>query len=104
MMGIGITLFVVIALILAIWIFIEVRRFRHKALAIFLIVLILFTYLSFTSVIKEKDIDFKTITGLTTATRLYFSWLGSIFGNLKTITTNAIRMNWKDNTTIEQKK
>ena len=103
-MRIGITLFVVIALILAIWIFIEVRRFRHKALAIFLIVLILFTYLSFTSVIKEEDIDFKTITGLTTATKLYFSWLGSIFGNLKTITTNAIRMNWKDNATIEQKK
>jgi len=62
--------------------------------------LILFTYFSFTATLKGKDLDLKTISGLTTATKLYFTWLGSMFGNLKTITTNAIKMNWKSNETI----
>jgi len=99
-MEIGVTLFVVAILIIAIWLIIEVKRFKHKALAVFLIAMILFTYFGFTATLKGKDIDLKTISGLTTATRLYFAWLGSIFGNLKRITTNAIQMNWKSNETI----
>jgi len=99
-MKIGVTLFVIGILIIAIWLIIEVKRFKHKALAVFLIALILFTYFSFTATLKGKDLDLKTISGLTTATKLYFTWLGSMFGNLKTITTNAIKMNWKSNETI----
>ena len=93
-MAIGLTLFIIAILIIAIWVIIEFKRFRHKLLALFLIALILFTYLSFTAVLKGKDIDFKTVPGITEAGRLYFSWLGSIFGNLKSITTNAVKMDW----------
>jgi len=99
-MKIGVTLFVIGILIIAIWLIIEVKRFKHKALAVFLIALILFTYFSFTATLKGKDLDLKTISGLTTATKLYFTWLGSMFVNLKTITTNEIKMNWKSNETI----
>ncbi len=94
-MAVGVTLLVVAVLIIAIWVVIEIKRFRHKLFAIFLIVLILFTYLSFTAVLKGKDIDFKTGAGLKEAGRLYVSWLGSIFGNLKSITTHAVDMEWK---------
>ncbi len=96
-MEVGITLFVVAILIIAIWVIIEMKRFRHKLFAIFLIVLILFTYISFTVTLKGKDIDFTSISGLTTATKLYFAWIGSVFGNLKTITTNAVKMEWSTN-------
>ena len=94
-MVIGPTLLVVAVLIVAVWVIIEIKRFKHKVFAIFLIALILFTYLSFAVVIKGEDIDFKTGAGLKRAGQLYFSWLGSLFGNLKSITTHAIDMDWK---------
>ena len=94
-MVIGPTLLVVAVLIVAVWVIIEIKRFKHKVFAIFLIALILFTYLSFIVVIKGEDIDFKTGAGLKQAGQLYFSWLGSLFGNLKSITTHAIDMDWK---------
>ncbi|MFH1327038.1 MAG: hypothetical protein ABIH59_02840 [archaeon] len=93
-MVIGITLFIVAILIAVIWVFIEVKRLRHKVFAMFLIALILFSYLSFTLVLKGKDIDIKTIPGMVEAGKLYFSWLGSIFSNFKIITSNAIRLDW----------
>ena len=94
-MIIGTTLLIVGILVVGIWIVIEFKRFRHKLLAVFLIMLIIFTYVSFLVTIKGKDINFKSIDGFREAGTLYFSWLGSVFGNLKTITTNAVKMDWK---------
>ena len=94
-MVIGGTLLIVLLLVGAIWIFVEVKRFKHKAFAMLLIVLIIFTYLSFVATIKGKDINLKTMDGMKEAGGLYFSWLGSVFSNLKTITANAIHMDWK---------
>jgi len=65
-------------------------------------IIILFSYFSFVYSIKGKDIDFKTIEGIKTAGQLYFSWLGNSFSNFKTITANAIHLDWKaENTTKE---
>jgi ABC-type microcin C transport system permease subunit YejE len=100
-MAIGTTLITVVVLVVAIWIFIEMKRFKHKIFAILLILLILFTYMSFAATIKGKDLDFKSIDGIKEAGQLYFSWLGSIFGNLKSLTSNAISMNWSVNKTPE---
>lgn len=101
-MVIGITLFVISVLIIAIWIIIEIKRMKHKLMAIFLIGLILFLYLSFSFVFKSQDIEWKTIPGLMKGTNLYFSWLGSAFGNLKSITSYAIKQDWKGNETAEK--
>ena len=94
-MAIGVTLLVIAVLLIAIWVIFEVKRFRHKLFAIFLILLILFTYLSFTAVLKGKEVDIKTVSGLKEAGSLYVTWLGSIFGNLRSITTHAVDMDWK---------
>ena len=98
-MTIGITLLVVSVLIIAIWVIIEMQRMRHKVFAIFLIALVLFSYLSFSFVFNEKEINFTSIKGITTAATLYFSWMGTVFSNFKSITTKAIKMNWKGNET-----
>jgi len=82
--------------ILAIWILIEIKRMKHKFFAIFLIALILFTYVSFSITMKNNNLDLKTIEGLSKATKLYFLWLGSAFGNVKSITANAIKMDWSE--------
>jgi hypothetical protein len=38
---------------------------------------------------------------VTEAGRIYLSWLGTIFTNAKSITTNAIKMDWKGNVSAE---
>ena len=92
-------LILVVVLIAVIWLFIEFKRFRHKMLAVFLIVLILFTYISFSSVIRGKNIDLKTFAGIKEAGHLYVLWLGNAFKNVKVVTSNVINMNWNVNDT-----
>lgn len=93
-MGIGITLLVVGALVALIYVVIEFKRFKHKIFAFALIGLIVFTYFSFSIVVKKHDLDLGSASGIVDAGKLYFSWLGSIFGNFKSITANAIKMDW----------
>ena len=64
--------------------------------------MILFTYISFNVLFKGQDIDYKTVPGVMEAGKLYFAWLGSIVGNVKSITTHAIKMNWKSNSTVSE--
>jgi len=89
-----VTFLSIIVLVVVVWILLETKKFKHKVLEIFIIFLILFTYFSFTFVLSGKNIDLSTLDGISKAGSIYFSWLGSVFQNLKTITTNAIRMNW----------
>jgi hypothetical protein len=97
MVEFGITLFIVAILIIAIWVIIEVKRLRHKIFALFLIALILFTYVSFTVSLRGQDIDMTTVPGVMAASKLYMSWLVSVFNNLKSITTQAISLDWIPN-------
>jgi hypothetical protein len=94
------TLIVVCIVIAFVWILIEVKRLKHKLFAIFLIGLILFSYFSFSAIFDGSDINFKSTDGLMQAGKIYFSWMYSVFGNFKVITTNAIKMNWKSNVSI----
>ncbi|MFA5953138.1 MAG: hypothetical protein WC812_00950 [Candidatus Pacearchaeota archaeon] len=94
-MVIGIAFVVLAILIVGIWVVIEAKRMKHKLFAIFLIVLILVTYISFASVLRNNNVDLKTSGGIVTAGKLYFSWLGGIFGNLKSVTNYAVKQDWK---------
>jgi len=98
-MAIGVVLLVILLLSAAIWIIIEVKRLKHKIFAIVLIAALLFFYLSIVYVFRGYDFELKTIPGITDATKIYFSWLGGVFGNTKTITSNAIKMDWGVNST-----
>lgn len=94
-MGLGVVILIIVALIAVIWILAELRRFNHKFIAIFLIVLILVSYFGFVVTLKGKNIDYKSLDGLKTVTKLYFLWIGQIFKNFKSITANAIKLDWK---------
>ena len=98
-MALGVTIFVIAILIIAIWVIVEMKRMRHKMFALFLIGLILFSYLSFTFVFKDKEINLTSIEGIREASGMYFSWLGTVFSNLKSITARTVDMNWKGNET-----
>ena len=100
-MEIGFALIVIFVIILAIWLIIEFKRMRHKIFAIFLIVMILFFYVSAAWVFRGQNVDYKSVSGLTKAGKVYFHWLGSSFGNVKTITANAIKMDWKSPSNVK---
>jgi hypothetical protein len=93
-MAIGITIAVLVALSVIIYLIFEFKRFQHKIFAIVLIALILFLYFSFIYVFRSTDIDFTSAKGVSEASKIYFSWLLSIFTNFKEVTANAIKMDW----------
>jgi len=93
---IGVILVIVSLLLIGIWVYIEVQKFKHKAIAIFLIGLLVFIYITGAFVLKDKGASFKSVSGMMTATKIYFSWLGTVFVNLKTITSNAMKLNWEN--------
>jgi hypothetical protein len=96
---------VIAVVVAAIWVFIELKRFKHKLFAIFLIALIIFSYLGFILAVKGQDVDLKSVNGIKEAGNLYFSWLGTIFGNFKQLTSNAVKMDWKgDSEKVNEKK
>jgi len=95
----GMTFFIIAGLVILIWIIIGIKKMRHKIFAILLIALILLLYLNPSFIFRGQDIDFKSISGIQTVTKLSLSWLGSLFSSLKSITTNAIKLDWKGNST-----
>ena len=95
----GAAFVLVCVVVLVIWISSEFKKFHHKIYAIALIALVLFLYGSFAHVFKRQNIDFKSVSGLAEASDIYFHWVGSIFGNFKSITTDAVRMDWSVNST-----
>ncbi len=102
-MNLTIALIGVVLIIVAIWVFMELKRFRHRILAVFLVALLLFTYFSFTFVFSNKPLDLSSVDGIKNAGVIYYSWLSSVFINFKSLTTNAIRMNWTvSNNTLNQ--
>lgn len=93
-MEFGSTFFIVAILIVFVWVFIEVKRLKHKLLAIFIIGLILFTYISFSITLKDQDIDIKTFDGMIQAGKLYKSWLITVFASTKSVTAYATKQDW----------
>lgn len=98
---VNITFIVVLVLIAAVWLIIEFKRFRHKILAVFLVLLILFTYFSFSSIVKRDGLDLKSPDGLKEAGKVYVLWLGNAFKNVKVITANAVNLSWIPNKSSE---
>jgi hypothetical protein len=93
----GVAFLVTAVAIIGIWILIEFKRMRHKVFAMFLIFMILFSYVSVTYVFSNKEVDLNTLPGVVSAAKMYYSWLAGVFVNVKTITANAIRMDWGRN-------
>ena len=98
----GGALVVVLALIVVIWVVIEFKRFEHKIYAYFLIGLVLFIAISFSAVTSQHETDYTSPSGVLTAGKVYFSWLGSVFSNFKTITSYATNLGWGVNQPVDE--
>lgn len=90
---------IVILAIAGIVLIAKFSHLKHRFGVILLIVFLLFIYLTFSSVVSNNNINLKTASGLFKGIKLYFSWLGHAFDNLKVLTGNAIKMDWGTNST-----
>jgi len=84
-----------IALVAIIAVF-KIQHLKHKFSLTALILFLLFIGLTFVTVAYNNSISLKDASGLFSAVKLYFSWLGNVFDNLRVIVGNAIKMNWFD--------
>ena len=91
---IGSALIIILALIALVWVLAEMQKLKHKLWAIVLIGLIVFAYISFALVLKDQDVDYTSPSGILQASKVYFSWLGGMLGNFKTMTSYAIGLDW----------
>jgi hypothetical protein len=98
-MEMSVVFFVIGVLILSVFVMFKMKAIQHKFMTVFLISLILFSFFSFYFAFKGKDISIKTVSDIGKVTKLYFSWLGGVFNNMKILTTQAIKMNWQSNKT-----
>lgn len=98
-MAIGIIILVAAILIVAIWVVFMIKGIKQKFFTFLLIALILFLLLSFTIVFRGEDLSINNISDLGRLGKVYFSWLVNIFDNVKTVTSNVIKMNWAGNST-----
>ena len=73
---------------------IHFNHFKTKLILIAVIVLVLIVASTFASVMHNNTMDWKSPSGIITATKIYFMWVGQTFGNIKTLTTNAVKMEW----------
>jgi hypothetical protein len=78
---------------------IHLKHLKHRITAILLILFLLFVGLTFLKVSTNNALDLKSPSGLFSAAKLYFGWLGQVFSNLQVITGNVVRMDWSGNLT-----
>ncbi len=90
------SLIIVSLVIITVWILLEIKRLKHKIFLISSVFLIISLYFGAIVVFQDRNIDFTSYSGMVDATKIYFSWLGSVFGNLKIITAGATQLDWKN--------
>ena len=98
-MALNVVIFLIVGLIIAIWMLLGLKHMKHKLFAILLIALVLLGFFSFNAVFQGKKVPLNNISEVNHAVSLYFSWFGSAFKNVKVLTTQAIKMDWKGNST-----
>jgi len=98
-MVVGITFLIIAVIVIGIWLLFGFKRMKHKFIAILLIGLFLFGFFSFNVAFKGEKISVNNVSDLGKIFKVYFSWLGAAFGNLRTITGQAVKMDWSGNQT-----
>ena len=100
---------IIAALIILAFFFLRVRHMKHKVFLIAIIIVLLFFYTTGSQILAKQNINWKSAGGVEQGLKLYFSWLGSLFDNVKVLTANAVKMDWSTNATegirvVEKKK
>jgi len=74
---------------------VKAKYIKHKIYLLLGLVLVLFFYISVSAAISGHALDLNSISGIETAGKIYFSWLGNAFGNFKSLAGSAVNMDWQ---------
>ncbi|MBS3066313.1 hypothetical protein J4205_00675 [Candidatus Pacearchaeota archaeon] len=85
----------IVILIGLIFLFVKLKYIKHKLVWILLLVFVLAVYLGFILSIAGQNVDLKTPEGAKLAIKLYLGWVGNSFTNLKSLTGQAVKLDWK---------
>ena len=72
----------------------RLTHLKHKLSIISVILLVLFLYISFTGVASNNSVQINSVSDFFSVVKLYFSWLGHVFDNVRVISGNIVRMDW----------
>ena len=89
-----------IIILLILLVFFIIKGYEHKISKVLILLLVLILIASIFSIFrvtKNSGIELTTTSGIALATKVYFKWLANAFDNFKTITGNAVKMNWAPN-------
>ena len=90
----------ILLIIIVLYIFVKTTGFQYSRTWTFVIgLLLLFFLVTFAYVVKNYGGDVSSFTGVSSALKTYFAWLGSFFKNIKSITGNVINADWGGNVT-----
>lgn len=84
----------IIVILVLVVLFFKAHEVRHKFFAMLIIVLVLVFLVTFAKVVLQPGVDFSSLEGIVSAGGIYFDWLGHALGNVKTITGNAVKLDW----------
>ena len=90
---------IIIALVILAFSFLRVKHMKHKIYLVVIILIILFVYITATRILASHENDWKTVSGVSNALKIYFNWLRGVAGNFKVIAANAIHLDWNLNDT-----
>jgi len=85
---------IIAILVLAAFIVLKTNHFKHRVWVVLLVLLALFLYASLTFINAKNDLDLNSTKGVFDSAKIYLGWLANGFKNLKSITGNAIKMDW----------
>ncbi len=87
--------FIIIILVIAGIFAIKMNHLRHRVFIIALILVALFFYLTVTFVAARNNVNMNSYDGFINGIKVYGGWLANGFQNIKAITGNAMKMDWK---------
>jgi hypothetical protein len=73
---------------------IKTNHLRHRFFIIIFVLLVLFFYTTFYIVSTKNQLDFTNAEGVFSAVKIYTGWLANGFNNMRSITGNAVNMDW----------
>lgn len=74
----------------------KMNHFKHKIWILFIVLLVLFLYISISIVNDKYKLDLTTTDGVFHSFNIYLGWLANGFHNLRSLTGNAINMDWTE--------
>jgi len=92
---------IIVILVALVWGLLKIRFLKHKLYMVLLLVLVLVLYTTSSVLIAKENIDLSSFDGFVALGKAYLSWAEVLFSNVKSITSNVVKMDWSYSNSTE---